>query len=257
MFRSSGMWWGVSALERSVNRVVLPPDALAQLLTTLRQMEEVESKGEGFDHAFLVERMNGLGILEHPQEFLAKLKNPGPGMAVPPRESTQWQSCLQDGKEVRAAREFYDETIRQILAARKQPFPGKLEIEALIRERAGEAADKHIGIIALMIPAMANIPAKEAAGLAQLRLALTAVALETFRTTHANSYPGSLAQLTPSILSTVPLDPFDGQPLRFVKRGSGYLLYSIGPDLFDNGGQPMRGKSGDILFTVNAAKGSE
>jgi hypothetical protein len=44
--------------------------------------------------------------------------------------------------------------------------------------------------------------------------------------------------------------PFDGQPLRYRKQDAGYVLYSIGPDLKDDGGKPMNGKGGDIVFTV-------
>src|SRR5262245_61886565 len=32
------------------------------------------------------------------------------------------------------------------------------------------------------------------------------------------------------------LDPFDGAPLRFKKRGDGLLIYSAGPDGIDTGG---------------------
>jgi hypothetical protein len=51
-------------------------------------------------------------------------------------------------------------------------------------------------------------------------------------------------------LNAVLTDPFDGQPLRYRNQGTGYVLYSIGPDLKDDGGKPMNGKEGDIVFTV-------
>jgi hypothetical protein len=51
-------------------------------------------------------------------------------------------------------------------------------------------------------------------------------------------------------LDTVPLDPFDGQPLRYEKKAAGYALYSIGPDLRDDSGARMKGKVGDIVFEV-------
>jgi hypothetical protein len=45
-------------------------------------------------------------------------------------------------------------------------------------------------------------------------------------------------------------DPFDGQPLRYRGNGSGYVLYSIGPDLKDDSGNRMSGNTGDIVFAV-------
>ncbi|MCI0465426.1 MAG: hypothetical protein L0Y57_00205 [Beijerinckiaceae bacterium] len=40
-----------------------------------------------------------------------------------------------------------------------------------------------------------------------------------------------------SALKTVPLDPYDGQPLRFATVGGQPTVYSVGKDLKDDGGQ--------------------
>jgi hypothetical protein len=45
-----------------------------------------------------------------------------------------------------------------------------------------------------------------------------------------------LTELPNDLLAEVPLDPFDGQPLRYVRRTDGVTVYSIGPDELDNGG---------------------
>jgi len=80
-------------------------------------------------------------------------------------------------------------------------------------------------------------------------LALAAVALEQFRAARSQ-YPTALSELSPAYLDTVPADPFDGQPLRYRKQGSGYIPYSIGPDLKDDLGQRMNANVGDIVFAV-------
>jgi len=85
--------------------------------------------------------------------------------------------------------------------------------------------------------------------LAGLRLGFTAVALEQFHA-HNNRYPTDLSLLTPEFLPAPVLDPFDGQPLRYRPNGSGYVLYSIGPDLRDDSGHRLSGKEGDIVFGV-------
>jgi hypothetical protein len=46
--------------------------------------------------------------------------------------------------------------------------------------------------------------------------------------------PESLAQLVPTYLDAVPLDDFDGKPLRYNREKK--ILYSVGEDLIDNGG---------------------
>lgn len=73
---------------------------------------------------------------------------------------------------------------------------------------------------------------------AQLRLLRTELALREFRARH-RAVPATLQELVPAQLSAVPVDPFSEQPLRYRRQGAGFLLYSVGPDLKDNGGQPI------------------
>ena len=49
-------------------------------------------------------------------------------------------------------------------------------------------------------------------------------------------WPDLLAELPKDLLPAVPLDPFDGQPLKYVRRPGGVAVYSVGFDETDNGG---------------------
>ena len=69
---------------------------------------------------------------------------------------------------------------------------------------------------------------KDAAVTARLRSARIAIAIERFRVSHDHQLPQTLAELTPFGSSGVPIDPFDGQPLRYKKLAPGYVVYSIG-----------------------------
>jgi hypothetical protein len=70
-------------------------------------------------------------------------------------------------------------------------------------------------------------------------LCLVSLALHAHKLENGN-YPAQLKELAPRYLRQVPADPFGaGEPLRYQKRGDTYLLYSIGPDGIDNGGQPI------------------
>ncbi len=67
----------------------------------------------------------------------------------------------------------------------------------------------------------------------QDRLVQTALAARNYYDGN-HALPQTLAALVPEYLPAVPLDPFDGQPLRYnPARG---LIYSVGTDLKDNGG---------------------
>ena len=78
--------------------------------------------------------------------------------------------------------------------------------------------------------------------LARLSMALAVCKAETGR------YAARLAELAPKIVPEIPADRFGGKPLIYKpsKGGDGYVLYSIGMDLKDDGGKDNRdSKSGD------------
>jgi hypothetical protein len=54
--------------------------------------------------------------------------------------------------------------------------------------------------------------------------------------------------LVPEFLPQLPADPFNGQPLRYVMQPDHYLLYSVGQDGVDNGGQTESQR--DVVFRV-------
>jgi hypothetical protein len=96
------------------------------------------------------------------------------------------------------------------------------------------------------------------------RAALTACAVERYRLQHASELPERLEQLVPEFLPAVPVDPFDGRPLRYSPSGEGYVLYSVGPDKADDGGRPnqrnrKRGEptTWDVSFTVGPMPGQK
>ena len=67
-------------------------------------------------------------------------------------------------------------------------------------------------------------------------LVVAAVAIRRFQLARGE-LPGSLSELVPRYLAAVPIDPFDGDPLRYRREANGtYLLYSIGRDGRDEHG---------------------
>jgi len=71
------------------------------------------------------------------------------------------------------------------------------------------------------------------------QLAITALALKRYHLRHA-SYPSELSALVPDFLAAVPRDPVDGKPLRYRLNPDGtFLLYSIGENATDDGGDPQ------------------
>jgi hypothetical protein len=70
------------------------------------------------------------------------------------------------------------------------------------------------------------------------QLTIAAIALKRYQLKHA-AYPENVTALFPEFVSAVPRDPMDGQPLRYQLKADGtFLLYSIGDDGKDDGGNP-------------------
>jgi hypothetical protein len=80
-------------------------------------------------------------------------------------------------------------------------------------------------------------------------VAYTALAMHRYRAAH-NRFPETLAELTPEVIPIVPSDPFDQKPLKLKQTERGWIIYSVGPDMRDDGGRPLDQSTdkGDIDF---------
>jgi hypothetical protein len=70
---------------------------------------------------------------------------------------------------------------------------------------------------------------------AELRCAAAALAAERYRMAEGR-WPENLGALAPRYLAAVPADPFDGKPLRLRRLADGLVIYSVGADGADDGG---------------------
>jgi hypothetical protein len=68
-----------------------------------------------------------------------------------------------------------------------------------------------------------------------LRCGIAMLAAERYRRAHGH-WPAALTDLVPAYLAKVPLDPFDGAPLRYRRLKDGVVIYSVGFDGQDDGG---------------------
>ena len=73
-----------------------------------------------------------------------------------------------------------------------------------------------------------------------------AVALRLYRIKHGE-YPEKLAALTPEVLAKLPTDPFSGKDYVYRREGKGFVVYSIGEDGVDDGGEEGSGNTPDIV----------
>jgi len=53
---------------------------------------------------------------------------------------------------------------------------------------------------------------------------------------HNGEFPAELADLAPDYLSEIPVDGFTGEAMRYVRTDDGCKIYSVGPNMIDDGG---------------------
>lgn len=77
---------------------------------------------------------------------------------------------------------------------------------------------------------------------ANLRLIIAAIACERYRL-DTKSWPTSCEQLVPTYLKSVPIDPYTGQLLLLKALPDGLVIYSVGRDGKDDGGNVLPGET--------------
>ncbi len=108
-------------------------------------------------------------------------------------------------------------------------------------------------VVKVLSPAMVRIAELDSRAYAHLWLARTATAIERYRLA-AGKIPDRLDDLVPKYIEQVPIDPFDGQPIRYRRTEPGYVLWSVTDDGKDNGGKEReevgKGEPYDLCFIV-------
>jgi hypothetical protein len=88
-------------------------------------------------------------------------------------------------------------------------------------------------LIAMLLPAIEGARKKAIRGELDLTASEIVCALKAYEITNSKP-PEQLVDLVPSFLPTVPLDPFDGKPLRYRSDGTNWVIWSVGSDLKDD-----------------------
>jgi hypothetical protein len=91
-----------------------------------------------------------------------------------------------------------------------------------------------------------NAERKDKRVIAHERLLAAELALRCYQSEQGR-LPTSLEQLVPKYLQQVPTDPFSGRPVIYHAQGTNWLLYSVGEDGVDDGGERVgRSVSGTV-----------
>jgi hypothetical protein len=140
--------------------------------------------------------------------------------------------------------------LREMCEAVRKPY-GKAKP---LWEECETQARFHGGILLnLLNPATARWDEGARRADATRQAARLAVAAFLYREKNGH-FPENLNDLTPEFIFSLPTDPFDGKPMKLKRTDHGIVVYSVGPDMVDNGGAPFDSikQTGDITFKVSS-----
>ncbi len=237
----------------------LPP------LPSVRQAIDVAERWTALDCVMICYRM---GSLRDVRDFIIGFQAEG----MPP-VSPHWQGPQPDWDQVlRIINQWYTrlaDVAGETNAAKRHAAAAALErdVNAYIRPAkrglwgtlwtgqrfrgVGGCTDRVARCMMIMLPGTARVVEHYERAAQHGMLAQVALALAVHKA-EKGAYPASLVALAPGILKMVPADRFSGEPLRYRREGGGYVLYSVGVDLDDDGGRDASDTDddGDIVVRV-------
>jgi hypothetical protein len=110
-------------------------------------------------------------------------------------------------------------------------------------------------VSSLLLPVFSRAKTAVYESLAETRICRIGLDLEAYRHRHGE-YPDSLARLSFSDTEMLE-DPFGGKSFIYKRQAKGFILYSVGPDMKDDGGRPVSDEQGqdsakgDIVWRVS------
>ncbi len=223
----------------------------AQLLELERALDQAAT-GRGLALGLIAERAVMTSMLQDPP---AQARTLTAGMSKTDRFNTMLAlAVLKATGSFQRDRAYYlDQMARRIDIAEKQP-PERYQLE--LQEATNTVPPGKLYIMSrILLPPSSGMITREEMLTARLAVLQTIIGVERYRIRHSGALPASAQQLVPGCLSSLPLDPFDGKPIRFKPLARGYTVYSVGPNGTDDGGLRPSPKNGtgtgdDVVYTV-------
>ena len=110
-------------------------------------------------------------------------------------------------------------------------------------------------LVSLLLPSVQDAVSAEIRNDARMGIAVTACALQAYHRDN-NRYPDALAALDGVYIDKLTADPFRDKSLTYRQQSNSFLLYSVGPNLNDDGGKGRDENNGtendtdDIRFKI-------
>ncbi len=192
-------------------------------------------------HALRISQARGVQILDglaagDVESYLAATDLGAPDSPLA-RELKEFSRNPLGAAHLRLNRAHFVEVTNEVIRLQREPYRDiKLELDAWEADRRS-AGPMYLHAEALLPPSFSVVSQRRDQALAEIELSVVALDLKAHKHEHG-SYPDSLADLDHPDEPDYALDVFAGEPLRYRLEGEGFVLWSFGRDLDDDGGVP-------------------
>jgi hypothetical protein len=148
----------------------------------------------------------------------------------------------------------YLDIMEENVKATQLPPPEDMAAARAVLGKVNHLSRCHV-LSPMLLPPLDQVVIKAGRCAAKIRDAQTVIAVERYQLANG-ALPKQLSDLVRTFLPAVPIDPFDGMPLRYKSLTKGYIVYSVGDDREDNGGAEKNSKGvswvpgTDITLTI-------
>ena len=237
----------ISTIEQVVNRTQLTDEQLADLVECIRDAQRIS----GVSCGLVGERCMGMSFFQAPESVGPDFFGGGGGVIARPVLAIYRAVGLADADAV-----TYLELMDGYFKSTELPMHRRQEAADAVMAKLEAISGARV-LLQQIMPAYSRIVTLDMKAMAHLRAADAGLAVQRYRLA-ADKLPDKLTDLVPAYLESVPKDPFDGNDLRYKKLEPGFVVYSIGEDLSDDGGKERqrkkeRGKklpNWDVTFIV-------
>ncbi len=250
--------WGIA--DRAAVDMVLGRPLSAQQLTTLhRQLEAYAPRLPTVQRGLEGERAFGPAVVDElcarPLQLPWRLQGVDSlWIPAPPRPSSEdgWsrleqrigQLILPDRAVKRHMLGYYDEVLKRAQSGPRAAAKSDFDEERYLTE----IIPRWDVLSRIMLPSLSRATLLGHRAKVELAALRIIVAIRLYMLEHYGAIPSSLDELNTRLPDHAMLDPFSDDPLVYRPGDSGWLLYSVGPDLVDDGGK--KGPSWDTLDIV-------
>jgi RNA polymerase sigma factor (sigma-70 family) len=203
-------------------------------------------------------RVGGSIVAEVAEPMLISAQAPGGGAGAPLQGLAFRPMALRQipDLDARIARTTPEELSQQVVRL-SELYRGLLEradapcLEQIRRSgerpRSFDAVDLHTRVTRGMLPATTAFAQVVARGKAMIRAAEGAVLVRRWQLRHDGAVPPTPeAAAKEAGLASVPIDPYDGRPIRFAVVDGRPTVYAIGQDGRDDGGRVDNARTPDV-----------